>query len=309
MQLDSKVNKLSQDITLDNNYQLLILTYNFQDTVIDLLNSIEYQVDKFGENKNLHVDIFDDGSFDNTVLNIRKFITDSPKKGIYSLTTLKENQGLKKMNELVLSSINYEKYLIIDGDDIFASYSLYDYLDFCWSNNQYDFVLLPNFFSRNDGKIIINYSTVLMIFFNFIGVLNWVLEKRNPIFNVGSYIRFNDELLSKLIDEWNKNSNVISPDYFKWKFLRDNKRFNFTIYHLPIMIYRPKYQSLLKLKSYTNKGVKIGFMIKNFLLRIASDMLAPFSEHSKNIFFNRQEYLFELNEHLQYILSLRVKSK
>lgn len=104
-----------------------ICTYNSKDFIIETLESIKYQVQKYGKYIATYIVISDDASDDNTIELVEKWL-DYNKDLFSGISVLKhlENRGISFNYCDLLRNINTEYFIKIDGDDLFASGNIYE---------------------------------------------------------------------------------------------------------------------------------------------------------------------------------------
>ena len=104
-----------------------ICTYNSMDFIIETLESIKYQVQKYGKNIATYIVISDDASSDKTIELAEKWL-DHNKDLFSGISILKhlENMGISFNYCDLLRNINTEYFIKIDGDDLFASGNVFE---------------------------------------------------------------------------------------------------------------------------------------------------------------------------------------
>lgn len=104
-----------------------VITYNQQDVVIETLESIKYQILRYGTEYKCRLIIGDDGSTDNTIRLCERWVNNN--KDLFTFSTIlkpKENRGTVQNYLNVFSLITSSFFKIMDGDDIFSSQNIFE---------------------------------------------------------------------------------------------------------------------------------------------------------------------------------------
>lgn len=104
-----------------------VLLYNQEKFVIQTLESIKYQIQKFGQQIKCKIVIVDDCSTDNSVLNVKKWL--EKNEYLFDKAVVKVNEKNKgtvfNYNYILKQVKDEECFKIIAADDIFASGNLF----------------------------------------------------------------------------------------------------------------------------------------------------------------------------------------
>lgn len=108
-------------------FSIGIFTYNHQDFIIELLESIKFQVTNYGKDIKTYLHIVDDCSKDKTQLYIDKWLQNN-RKIFTGLTFTKnsKNKGSVYNYNLLVNKFQTNNFKIIAGDDVVSSQNLYD---------------------------------------------------------------------------------------------------------------------------------------------------------------------------------------
>ena len=140
-----------------------ILTYNQEKLVIETLESIKYQILNYGKGIDIFLYVSDDCSRDNTVKNIKKWITfNSELFNNYEIITANENNGTVKSYRAVIDKIKTEKFKIIAGDDVFSCSNIFEILE----NKEKIVCYLPLALYGNKLKLYSNYLNNYLVYEN-----------------------------------------------------------------------------------------------------------------------------------------------
>lgn len=103
-----------------------VVTYNSEDTIIETLESIRYQIENYGNNHSCSLIIADDCSMDNTVMRINHWLE---KYGSIfqdvKIITSDMNKGVCVNYTKMINAINTEKFVQLAGDDLLCSHNIF----------------------------------------------------------------------------------------------------------------------------------------------------------------------------------------
>ena len=104
-----------------------IISYNSQDTIIETLESIRYQVENYGRMHTSYLIICDDCSQDDTIVIIKKWLEgyENLFQEVKLLQTEK-NSGICIKYRLMVENISTEHFIPLAGDDLICSENVYD---------------------------------------------------------------------------------------------------------------------------------------------------------------------------------------
>lgn len=133
-----------------------VLTYNSEKFIIDTLESIKFQVVTYGAKKECELIISDDGSRDNTVSVIEKWLRINECFFSNSmLLTSESNKGTVVNYHKVFNKIAAKKFHIIGGDDLFSRNNIFEFAD---KLNDYDIITsFPICLDDNTQQLFIDY--------------------------------------------------------------------------------------------------------------------------------------------------------
>lgn len=109
------------------NFSFGVLTYNSSEFIIELLESIKYQILNYGEDFSIDLIIADDFSSDNTVDLINLWCKDSANL-FRKIKVIKNtcNKGIAYNYCVLIENIETEYFIKIDGDDLLSSGNIFD---------------------------------------------------------------------------------------------------------------------------------------------------------------------------------------
>lgn len=101
-------------------FTFVVFTYNQADYVIEHLESIKYQILRYGKDLKLHFLLCDDASTDDTVSLVREWLKTNRTLFQYiKLLTPNKNRGIVRNYESALRNIDTLKFKILAGDDLY----------------------------------------------------------------------------------------------------------------------------------------------------------------------------------------------
>lgn len=129
-------------------FTFAVLTYNQEKFILQHLESIKYQIMKFGVDINVNLVVSDDGSKDNTIFLVEKW-TNENYELFNDIKILKStvNQGIVHNYIRLLDNIKTEKFKILAGDDIYFKNSIFDYCD------KTNFIITPPIFFDEENVV------------------------------------------------------------------------------------------------------------------------------------------------------------
>ena len=100
-------------------FTFAILAYNQANIIGETLESIKYQIEKYGDNRIFKIIVTDDFSKDNTLLTVRKWI--EKNGGLFKevkILTNQSNMGTVYNYNRIMENIDEESFKVIAGDDL-----------------------------------------------------------------------------------------------------------------------------------------------------------------------------------------------
>lgn len=111
-------------------FTFAIISYKQEKMILELLNSIKYQIVYYGENISVDLVVADDASPDNTQYIASRWIDDN-KTLFRNITKIfeKENHGVVSNFKSAMANVKTEKFKLIAGDDVFSNENVFKCLD------------------------------------------------------------------------------------------------------------------------------------------------------------------------------------
>ena len=112
-------------------FTFVSLTYNHQNYIIMHLESIKYQIERYGLSRSVSIIIADDASVDDTVRLAEQWL-EINKSLFQKIIFLKhtKNQGTCKNISRVFQYIMTDYFKILAGDDVYSCYSIFDMAEY-----------------------------------------------------------------------------------------------------------------------------------------------------------------------------------
>lgn len=108
-------------------YSFGILTYNQEKYILELLESIKYQIIKYGEGIDFNLYLSDDASKDRTVAIASAWIEENSELfQEYEIVVASDNKGTTTGYYNLLNRIKTEFFKVIAGDDVFARNDIFE---------------------------------------------------------------------------------------------------------------------------------------------------------------------------------------
>lgn len=108
-------------------YSIGILAYNHEKYILELLESIKYQIVNYGEGIEIFLYLSDDASKDRTVAIVTTWIKENSELfQEYEIITTSENKGTTNSYYNLLTRIKTEFFKVIAGDDVFAQNDIFE---------------------------------------------------------------------------------------------------------------------------------------------------------------------------------------
>lgn len=112
---------------MKDNFTFVIITYNQERLVIECLESIKYQIEHYGKDKDCYFILADDCSKDNTVSVVKTWMSQNGSlfREVKYLVPEK-NQGIVANFTTAYKNIKTEAFKTVSGDDILSNTNMFD---------------------------------------------------------------------------------------------------------------------------------------------------------------------------------------
>ena len=108
-------------------FSFCVLTYNQQESIIETLESIKYQIMRFGKDLLFNLYIIDDASTDFTGVYIQEWLSANGR--IFKKVDVQTNEinfGTVYSYNCLMDKVNNEMFKVIAGDDLIGPYNIFD---------------------------------------------------------------------------------------------------------------------------------------------------------------------------------------
>lgn len=260
-------------------FTFAVITYNSEKFILYTLESIKYQITKYGKKKKIYFIISDDASKDKTVTLIKSWIERNNRIfETYEVIENSQNEGTVANYNKVISKIKTQYFHIIAGDDLYTHNNLFEVFfklkkDICLTSVPYTLMNDKLIFEKSRFLRLINLDAHKHDNATFLTrkiILGAYLHTPSTIFFKEMY----DENTKGFVKEFK-----LFEDDPKWyMFMKNKKKFDY--YFTPIIIYREHEQSVchnrsnkitifdwdrIRLMSYYIKDPNANFLIKKII--------------------------------------------
>lgn len=216
-------------------FSFIVIVYNEENTVLETLESIKYQIVNYGIDMKFQIIIADDKSKDNSRKVIDAWL--DKNSNLFELIDrlyYDENLGTCKNYSRALRNIRGEQFFSISGDDIIANMNIF--LKFN-DLKKYDIVLNSSLLLHDKGKIEYNrkkYLTIVLQGCMDFSYIKWATKLGSPILNGAIYRK---ELLTEEILEYMDAFDLVDDRPRYYKMFQSNK-LKLKYDNSPIILYR-----------------------------------------------------------------------
>ena len=218
-------------------FTFAVLVYNQESTVLETLESIKYQIKKFGEGYNFKIFITDDGSKDLTFLLVNNWIKKNHKLFFYSkLLANKKNMGTVYNYNVLMNCIEDEPFKIIAGDDLIGPESIFENL-----SNDVNVIDTFPFYKLIDEKICFS---KLYLYDYFYKMKTYKNKKNLRWMRKGDFLHTPSTFyLKKLYDfgectKWNNEFFLFEDDPTFYGMLKANNNISIIFHPNALILYR-----------------------------------------------------------------------
>ena len=113
-----------------------IISYNQEDYILELLESIRYQIENYGKGINIYLIIADDASTDNTRKIEEAWVRENFT--LFEKTVIldgRKNVGVVENYKKLLNAIKTDCFKTMAGDDVFADHNIFEFYEKCGDHN------------------------------------------------------------------------------------------------------------------------------------------------------------------------------
>ncbi|HBA46436.1 MAG TPA: hypothetical protein DCZ91_01265 [Lachnospiraceae bacterium] len=230
-------------------FTFVVTCYNQADVVSHMLESIKYQIVKFGQGQTFQLIVTDDGSTDNSCEIIRRWLKEN--EGLFvkiNLLFRKENAGICINYVEALRQVEGERFVAVNGDDLLAPDDLFEITA---KLEESDIVCTAFLKFTGEGDIVRNYGTYLEVALQaFIRgkTLYRAIRLGFPIMGTAVYRK---SLLSESVLNFILRFRTVNDRACFQKILDENKNIRVCYVNRPIILYRISATSISNFSSPT----------------------------------------------------------
>ena len=216
-------------------YSFVVTTYNQQRTIVETLESVKYQIQKYGTDYNVQLIISDDGSTDKNVEVIKKWLAQN-KHYFTDVVTIFEdcNYGMCHNFCSALEKVQGRCFKEISGDDILPENNIFKVMD-----KLADFDIVTGIVLRfKDGKFILDKSEYItemrQAFFSY----KEIRELSKTAIPIKGGAIWNKNLNTKILFEYIKQYKLVEDRPLWYKITKDNRKLRYWFDNAPVLLYR-----------------------------------------------------------------------
>ena len=230
-------------------FTFVVTCYNQADVVPYMLESIKYQIERFGQGQEFQLIVTDDGSTDDSCRVIDQWIDEN--QGLFVKTDRlfrEENAGICVNYVNALRHVEGERFVAVNGDDLIAPYNLFDITA---KLEEYDMICTAFLKFTGEGDIIRSYGTYLEVALQrFIRgkTLYRAIKLGFPIMGTAVYRK---SLLSESVLDFILGFRTVNDRACFQKILDENRDIKVCYVNRPIILYRISATSISNFNSPT----------------------------------------------------------
>ena len=217
-------------------FTFVVTCYNQADVVPDMLESIRYQIERYGQGQTFQLIVTDDGSKDNSCRVINRWLEENGKLFVRINRLFRdENAGICVNYVDALRLVEGERFVAVNGDDLLAPYNLFDITA---KLDEYDMVCTAFLKFTGEGDIVRRYGTYLEVALqNFIRgkTLYRCIKLGFPIMGTAVYRK---SLLSESVLDFILRFRTVNDRACFQKILDENRDIRVCYVNRPIILYR-----------------------------------------------------------------------
>lgn len=217
-------------------FTFVVTCYNQEQVVTQALDSVRYQIEKYGGGQEFQLIVTDDCSRDESRDVIDRWIK---KNGLLFKTTeklfRKENAGICRNYVEALRRVEGERFMVLNGDDVLAPYNLFELTGLL---EKYDLICTAFIRFSGKGQMVGSYHTYLEVALqNFIRgkTLRRAIRLGCPIMGTAIYRK---ELLTESVFDFILKFRTVNDRACFQKILDENKDIRVHYVNRPIILYR-----------------------------------------------------------------------
>ena len=211
------------------------------------LESVKYQIQRYGQGREFQLIAADDGSTDGSQEVIRSWVEEN--RGLFVKTDLLfrgENAGICRNYVDALRAVEGERFVKVDGDDLLAPYNVFELTELL---SEYDMVCPAFLRFRGAGELVRDcraYLEVVLQRFIRGGVLRRSVKLGCPLAGTAIYRK---SLLTPEVYEFILRFRTVNDRACFQKIITDNRGIRTRYVNRPVILYRMSDSSLSSFSS------------------------------------------------------------
>jgi hypothetical protein len=282
-------------------FTFAVLSYNHEKFIIEHLESIKFQIIKFGKKYKIHIILIDDFSSDNTYKLARLWLKEN-KKLFKKIICKKNKKNLKTCKSFVniCKLISTKWFKITGSDDIYSNVNIFnEYIDL--KNTEFR-AYLPLILKGNDLKINLK-SNFLLSLRNYNFKSFYELVRKFPVLNTPNTVYPYNYIKKKKVLSFVSRFKIIE-DWPFWLAISKSFFVDFVQKKSTIIYYRRTDSSayLIRNKEFRDDKEKI----LDYLFKFEADKVAKnLYKMRKKFYFSKLKIILDLNYIIFTIRSLK----
>ncbi|MCI8766517.1 glycosyltransferase family 2 protein [Schaedlerella sp.] len=228
-------------------FTFVVTCYNQAEVVTHALESIRYQICRFGKDQKFQLIVADDGSEDSSCEVIEQWITGN--RDIFERVDKlfrEKNAGICKNYAEALRIVKGDRFVVLNGDDLFSPYNLFGVTDLL---DEYDIVCTAFIKFTGSGDMIRTYATYLdVVLQNFIrgGILRRSIKLGCAVMGTAVYRK---ELLTEEVFDFILRFRTVNDRACFQKIVDDHEELRVCYVNRPFILYRISENSISNFNS------------------------------------------------------------
>lgn len=217
-------------------FTFIVTCYNQADVVLEALESIRYQIERFGGDQKFQLIVTDDASTDESQEVIRQWMSVNKELFVKTGKIFREkNMGICRNYVDALKHAAGERFVVLNGDDLLAPDNLFEITD---RLRDYDIVCTAFIKFTGFGEMICSHNTYLEVVLQEIiarNCLHWVVKLGCPVMGTAVYRK---SLLTKEVYDFILRYRTVNDRACFQKILEENKDIRVCYVNRPMVLYR-----------------------------------------------------------------------
>ncbi|MCI8327189.1 MAG: glycosyltransferase family 2 protein [Lachnospiraceae bacterium] len=217
-------------------FTFIVTCYNQADVILFALESIKYQIEKYGKGREFQLIVTDDASEDDSCQVIERWLTENGTLFVkIDRLFQNKNKGICRVYASALRLIDGERFVVLNGDDLLSPYNLFE---FTGKLDEYDMVCTAFLKFKGSGEMVRFYRVYLeVVLQNFVKgkALYKSIRLGCPIMGTAVYRK---SLLSEEVLDFIVQFRTVNDRACFQKILEKNEHIRICYVNCPIILYR-----------------------------------------------------------------------